>query len=284
MNTHAPKIFSEGWFDYELIDAGGNKKLERWGKIITIRPERNAYFHSGLPFSEWTKMAHFEFIEISTTKGKWKQLKKAPREWNISYEELNFHLSLTSFKHLGLFPEQRANWDFISESLPENGKMLNLFAYTGASSLAAKKVGAEVLHVDAVKQLIDWSKTNQEASGLTDIKWVLEDALKFAQREVKRGKQYNLIQMDPPAFGLGAKGEKWKLEQKIDALISSAADLLAPGGWLILNTYSPKVDLELLEELTQIYFRKKPEIAGGLWMKTRTEKELFYGDLIRIQK
>lgn len=284
MSNTIPKIFTEGWFDYELIDAGGNKKLERWGKIITIRPERNAYFHSGLPFSEWTKMAHFEFTELSTTKGKWKQLKKAPQEWNISYGELNFHLSLTTFKHLGLFPEQRSNWDFIYEHLPEDGKMLNLFAYTGASSLAAKQKGAEVLHVDAVKQLIDWSKSNQEISGLTNIKWVLEDALKFAQREVKRGKKYDLIQMDPPAFGLGAKGEKWKLEQKIDALISAASELLNAGGWLILNTYSPKVDLQLLEELTEIYFQKAPETAAGLWMKTQTEKELFFGDLIRIQK
>jgi len=206
-----PSIFTDHWSDYELIDAGGGKKLERWGKIITIRPERQAYFHSGLPFADWSKMAHWQFEEITTSKGKWKALKPAPTEWTFHYSPFRFQLRITPFKHIGLFPEQRTNWDFITQNLRTEQRMLNLFAYTGASSIAAKKTGAEVVHVDSVRQLIQWSSENMEASGLDQIKWVCEDALKFAQRELKRNNTYDFIQMDPPAFGLGAKGKSGNL-------------------------------------------------------------------------
>lgn len=282
--SKANKIFTEGWDDYSLIDAGGGKKLERWGSVITIRPERQAYFHSGLPFAEWKEMAHLEFEEISNTRGKWKILKEIPLLWNVQYEVLKFNLQTTPFKHIGLFPEQKINWDYIRENLSQNQRMLNLFAYTGASSLAGKSTGAEVIHLDSLKQLIDWSNENMKSSQLDGIKWVCEDALKFAKREVKRGNQYDLIQMDPPAFGRGAKGEKWFLEQKINDLIETAHQLLKSGGHLILNTYSPKVSLTTTILSIEKIFKTKPELSGELWMKTSTDKEMYFGDLIRIRK
>ena len=277
------KLYVSGWKDYELIDAGGGKKLERWGSIITIRPEVQAYFRSGKPFAEWKRLAHWEFHEKGGQTGTWKALKvNAPNEWTIRYEELTFNLKLTKFKHLGLFPEQRINWDFISERLSGNSKFLNLFAYTGAASLVAKNTGAETLHVDSVKQLISWAKENMESSNLSNIKWVHEDALKFAQREVKRNRSYHGIIMDPPAWGIGAKKEKWKLEDKIGELLENASTLIGRNGFLVVNTYSPQVKLDFLQGLVNRYLNRHQPIVQELWMKTSTGKELFYGNVLRV--
>jgi 23S rRNA (cytosine1962-C5)-methyltransferase len=281
-----PKIFSTGWSDYSLLDAGGGLKLERWGEVITIRPEHQAYFRSELPFSEWKEKANWKFEEKGPRKGFWKSTfeQEPSKKWTIDHKEIKFQLELTQFKHLGLFPEQKINWDFIDTNISEGKKMLNLFAYTGASSLAARKTGADVIHVDSMKQMLDWTRINQEISELDGIKWVAEDALKFAQREVKRGNKYDLIQMDPPAFGIGAKGEKWKLEDKLTELIQIAYQLLNKGGWLILNTYSPRVELAKTAYECKQIFRTNPETQAELWMKTETKKDLFFGHLIRIQK
>ena len=217
------RIYSSAWNEYELIDAGGGKKLERWGKIITIRPEVQAYFKTEKTFKEWELMAHWEFVVKGNTPGSWKALKKdVPKEWVIPFGKLKFHIELTKFKHVGLFPEQRTNWDFIRNHVKNRDKFLNLFAYTGAASCVARYTGAETYHVDSVKQLIAWAKNNMELSELGDIKWVLDDALKFASREQKRGNKYKGILMDPPAWGLGANGEKWKLEEKLDELMETA--------------------------------------------------------------
>lgn len=278
------KIFAEGWSDYELLDAGGGKKLERWGKIITIRPEHQAYFKSEWSFEKWDQMAHWEFVQKGSKSGNWKQLKSsAPRSWQISYKKLKFNLELTKFKHLGLFPEQRVNWDFIAANLGEESRFLNLFAYTGASSIVARNNGAETLHVDSVKQLINWARSNMEASRLLNIKWVLEDALKFAQREVKRGNKYDGIIMDPPAWGVGAKGEQWKLEDKIDELLAQASDLMDEKGFLIVNTYSLQLDLKMMVNLARLYFSERKVEVRELWMKTSTGKELYFGVLLRVQ-
>lgn len=277
------KLYTTGWSDYELIDAGGGKKLERWGSIITIRPEVQAYFRSEKTFDQWNQMAHWEFIPKGAQSGVWKSLKKdAPSEWSIEYNDLTFQLKLTKFKHVGLFPEQRTNWDFISNHLKENSKFLNLFAYTGAASVVAKKAEAVTLHIDSVKQLISWAKENMESSNLENIKWVHEDALKFAAREVKRGNHYDGIVMDPPAWGIGAKKEKWKLEDKLDELLSNAKQLIGENGFLILNTYSPKVERNTLERLAKRYFGKRSYEVTELWMKTTTGKELYYGNLLRV--
>lgn len=279
------ELFTESWNDYELIDAGGGRKLERWGKLITIRPEVQAYFHSGLPFSDWSKMAHWEFIEKKGKKGAWKQLiKDAPRSQTISYGRLKFHIELTKFKHLGLFPEQRINWDYINENVNSEHRFLNLFAYTGAASCAARNRGADTIHVDSVKPMISWAKKNMEFSRLLNIRWVHEDALKFLNREVKRGNKFQSIIMDPPAWGIGAKGERWKLEDQIDALISASASVLSEDGFLILNTYSPTIESETLKEMTSMYFPDRISQVNQLKMNTKTSKNLYFGELVRVEK
>lgn len=279
----AERIYTNPWSDYELIDAGGGKKLERWGNVITIRPEVQAYFKSEKTFKEWSTIAHWEFISKGGQSGVWKQLKKnAPKEWTINFEKLKFHIELTKFKHLGLFPEQRINWEMISDNLTSDSKFLNLFAYTGAASCVARYTGAETIHVDAVKQLITWAKKNMESSRLLNIKWVLEDALKFAVREQKRGNKYNGIIMDPPAYGHGANGEKWILEEKIDELLAAAAGILEDDGFLIMNTYSPTLDIQMIKSLAEMYSPYRTFEVNELWMKTTTGKDLYYGNLLRI--
>jgi 23S rRNA (cytosine1962-C5)-methyltransferase len=279
-----PRTYTTSWEDYELIDAGGGKKLERWGKIITIRPELQAYFQSVQPFTEWRKKAHWEFVETNGTKGKWKALQpNTPSNWQIKYEKLLFKLELTAFKHVGIFPEQRCNWDWVKDSLQSEEKILNLFAYTGAMSCIARWKGAETTHVDAVKPILSWARENMESSRLLNIRWVHEDALKFAQREEKRGNQYDVIVMDPPAWGIGAKGEKWKLEDNVDQLMSTAAAILSPKGRLVMNTYSPMVTFELLEELAACYFPERNCDLSELYMESTTEKHVYFGNLLRIQ-
>lgn len=274
------------WKEYELLDAGGGKKLERFGNVILIRPELQAYFKSGIPFSEWYELAHAEFTETGSQKGTWKKLKAdCPDSWQIQALDLQFQLQFTQFKHIGLFPEQYTNWQYILENLPSGGTFLNLFAYTGAASVVANSIeNATVYHVDAVKQLIQWANENQQLNPQAGIKWVLEDALKFAQREVKRNHLFDGIIMDPPAFGLGAKKEKWILDEKLPALFEAASQLLKPNGFLIVNTYSPKVDLPFLHKITQKYFPKSSYELGELWSKSKTEKRMFHGNLLRLKK
>ncbi|MGZ5008984.1 MAG: class I SAM-dependent methyltransferase [Methylobacter sp.] len=281
----APREYGRPWADYELLDAGGGKKLERWGKVITIRPEIQADFKPGWPESKWLDIAHWEFEEQSTTQGRWLNIKPdAPEQWLISYGNLNFGLKLTKFKHVGLFPEQQANWRFIQERVHAGQKLLNLFAYTGAASLVARAAGAETVHVDSVRQMLTWANENRERSHLSDIKWVLEDALKFAQRELKRGNKYDGIVMDPPAWGLGAKGEKWKLENHLAGLVETAYGLMNPGAFLILNTYSPKVGTEDLASSAGHYFSAGQLEIKQLWMPATTGKELYCGNLLRAVK
>ncbi|MBL4670171.1 MAG: class I SAM-dependent methyltransferase [Flavobacteriales bacterium] len=192
------RIYSSHWSDYELIDAGNDKKIERFGNTILIRPDRNAYFSPILSQKEWKQKAHFEFIEETSSKGIWKTLKQnTPKEWQINYKGCVFNLRLTKFKHIGVFPEQQSNWDFIKTQLCctepfEEKKFLNLFAYTGGASLIANSAGANVFHCDSVKQIISWSKENMESSNQSDIRWVFDDALKFATKEVK-GKKNMMV-------------------------------------------------------------------------------------------
>ncbi len=209
------KIYSNFPSNYELIDAGNEFKLERWGEIITIRPEHQAYFKPEFSLEHWKELAHWEFIpnSVGSLTGTWNRLKgNAPQEWSMDVDGLLFHLQVTSNKHIGLFPEQQINWSFISEQLNDQKRFLNAFAYTGAASCFGAKSGAEIIHCDSVKPMIDWAKNNAELNQISTIKWVLEDAFKFISRERKRGNKYDLVQLDPPAWGIGANKEKWKLE------------------------------------------------------------------------
>jgi len=254
--------FSQPWNDYELIDAGNNQKLERWGNIITIRPDRNAYFNPVLGSSDWREKAHFEFIENTRNSGAWSNLKQNfESKWHINFNNIIINLQLTKFKHLGIFPEQRVNWDFIANRTSSNDRFLNLFGYTGVASLVAKEQGADVFHCDSVKQVIGWGKENMLSSNLSDIHWVLEDALKYAQREVKRGHKFKGIIMDPPAFGIGANKQRWKIENKFPELLEDALKLKEPDGYIIANTLTSTENVEVT----------------NLCVKTTTGKRLDYG-------
>lgn len=277
------RTFSNQWKDYELLDAGNDKKLERWGSVITIRPDRNAYFKPVWDQKKWNGLAHFEFVENSSTKGVWVALRdNLPNKWTIEYKNLSFNLQLTTFKHLGLFPEQETNWQFIQAHLQPNHRFLNLFGYTGGASIAARSAGADVFHCDSVKQINTWAKENMMSSNLTDIHWVLEDALKFAQREAKRGNQYHGIIMDPPAFGLGAKKERWKIEQRFPDLVEVASKLLEPNGFLIANTYSPRLKEKDITPIVNQFFPNKKVDVSKLCLKTGTGKIIEYGELTRV--
>jgi 23S rRNA (cytosine1962-C5)-methyltransferase len=256
MQILTPKNFT----DYELIDVGDFEKLERFGRFITIRPEPQAVWDKSLSNAEWEKRAHVKFIPRSSSSGDWKKLKEMPDQWRISYRlgdaqpSITFRLGLTSFKHVGIFPEQASNWDYIFESVKamsvSQPKVLNLFAYTGGASLAAKAAGADVTHVDSIKQVVTWSKENMDLSNLNNIRWVVEDALKFVKREEKRANKYNGIILDPPAFGHGPNGEKWKLEDDINEMIKSVLSLLdEQEHFLILNAYSLGFSPLIIENL-----------------------------------
>lgn len=247
--------------DYELIDVGHFEKLERFGKYITIRPEPQAVWDKTLSPAEWEKRAHIKFVPRSSSSGEWKKLKQMPDQWQIKYDinnsdaAIHFRLGLTSFKHVGIFPEQASNWDFIYQAVkemktPQPPRVLNLFAYTGGASLVAKAAGADITHVDSIKQVVTWSKENMQLSALTDIRWVVEDALKFVKREEKRGNKYNGIILDPPAFGHGPNGEKWKLEDNINEMINLVLQLLdEKEHFLILNAYSLGFSSLIIENL-----------------------------------
>jgi len=207
----------------------------------------------------------------------------------LNNQKINFILQPTSFKHLGIFPEQAPNWNFIYHTIKNNttkSKVLNLFAYTGGASLSAKAAGADVIHVDAVKPVVDWSRKNMEASNLKDIRWVIEDAFKFVQREVKRGNKYQGIILDPPAYGRGPKGEKWVLEEKLNNLLHMCSQLLvAENSFMVLNLYSMGFSPLVAETLIKTNFPKVKHIESGeLYLEDRFQKKLPLGIFCRFKR
>ncbi|MBD1364983.1 class I SAM-dependent methyltransferase [Mucilaginibacter sp. ZT4R22] len=276
------------WKDYELIDCGDFEKLERFGNIVLIRPEPQAVWGKTLSADQWQKIHHIKFKGRSATAGDWvKKDPKTPDRWHIEYKNndvaIKFRLGLTSFKHLGIFPEQAVNWDFISDNIKKfktpAPKVLNLFAYTGGASLIAKAAGADTTHVDSIKQVVTWANENQELSGLKDIRWMVEDALKFVKREVKRGKTYNGIILDPPAYGNGPNGEKWKLEDSINEMMTDVIQLLDPEEhFLILNTYSLGFSSVIIENLIKKAFPKVENLEiGELYLQATAGTKLPLG-------
>ncbi|WP_342330718.1 class I SAM-dependent methyltransferase [Pedobacter sp. FW305-3-2-15-E-R2A2] len=261
------------WKDYELIDCGDFEKLERFGNLVLCRPEPQAVWKKVLSEQEWKKLTHIRFKGRSATTGEWmKSSAHLPDRWNVNYKNddvsINLRLGLTSFKHVGVFPEQAVNWDYISSSVRKFKtpvpKVLNLFAYTGAASLIAKAAGADTTHVDSIKQVVNWANENQELSNLKDVRWVVEDALKFVKRELKRGKKYNGIILDPPAFGHGPNGEKWKLEDHIQEMMQDVVQLLdEEEHFLILNTYSLGFSSVIVENLIKTSFPQVQNLETG---------------------
>lgn len=280
--------------DYELIDSGDFEKLERFGAYVLRRPEPQAIWHKSLAESEWRRIADASFLrdERNDERGEWRLSPKMPSRWSIRYDYRDMHLSmrlgLTSFKHVGIFPEQAANWNFIYDRCiaKRGAKVLNLFAYTGGASLAARAAGAEVTHVDSVKQVVTWSRENMEASGMDGIRWIVEDAMKFVQREVRRGNRYDGIILDPPAYGRGANGEKWVLEENIAQMLECCAELLVPkDSFLVFNLYSMGLSSTLARTIVhQMFGVPSHEEYGELYFADRASKELPLGTYYRLAR
>ena len=280
--------------DYELIDSGDFEKLERFGAYVLRRPEPQAIWHKSLAESEWRRIADASFLRDERTdeRGEWRLSPKMPSRWSIRYDYRDMHLSmrlgLTSFKHVGIFPEQAANWNFIYDRCiaKRGAKVLNLFAYTGGASLAARAAGAEVTHVDSVKQVVTWARENMEASGMDGIRWIVEDAMKFVQREVRRGNRYDGIILDPPAYGRGANGEKWVLEENIAQMLECCAELLVPkDSFLVFNLYSMGLSSTLARTIVhQMFGVPSHEEYGELYFADRASKELPLGTYYRFSR
>jgi 23S rRNA (cytosine1962-C5)-methyltransferase len=287
-------LFPKNWVEYELIDSGYFEKLERFGQYVLIRPEPQAVWDKYLSNQEWESLAHVKFIPQSSNSGIWKKFRNMPDQWNINYKlgdkTLTFRLGLTSFKHVGLFPEQAVNWEFINESIKgfsaKEVKVLNLFAYTGASSLAASAAGATTTHVDSVKQVVNWARDNGTASGLENIRLIVDDAVKFVKRELRRGSKYHGIILDPPAFGHGPEGENWKLERDINSLLKDIAQLLDPEEhFLILNTYSLGFSSLIVENLAKCTFPDSENITTGeIYLPDKYGKNLPLGVFVKVLK
>jgi len=294
------ELFSPtGWKDYELIDSGEFQKLERFGNQIVARPEPRALWDKSLPQKEWERMAHAMFVNAKPSqgytnaeseRGDWKLKPGAQEQWFVEYAykkmQLKMRLGLTAFKHVGIFPEQAPNWNFIYDSIHQlnekNPKILNLFAYTGGASLAARSAGAEVTHVDSIKQVITWSRQNMEFSALDNIKWVVEDAFKFVAREARRGNKYHGIILDPPAYGRGPNGERWVLEDAINTLLKSCKEILSTNSFLLLNMYSKGFSVLVAEGLVNSIFEGRNTQMGELYMPDRQGRKLPLGGFVRV--
>lgn len=280
--------------DYELIDSGGGAKLERFGDRIVARPEPQALWRKSLPEEEWARLADATFVRDvrSDERGQWQPRLGVPERWTMTYAyrdmQLRLRLALTGFKHVGVFPEQASNWEFIYDTLREIGqsgspKVLNLFAYTGGATLAARSAGAEVTHVDSVKQTVNWARDNAELSGLDGVRWIVDDALKFVRREVRRGSLYDGIVLDPPAYGRGPDGEKWILTEGLDEMLDECAKLLKPSGFLVLNLYSMGLSAIVARTAVHGHFGVPPkEQFGELVVSDRAGKQLPLGVFYRF--
>ena len=233
---------ADQWKDYEIIDTSKGEKLERWGNYLLVRPDPQVIWDTPKSHRGWKKMnAHYHRSKKGG--GEW-EFFDLPEQWTIQYKSLTFNLKPFSFKHTGLFPEQAVNWDWFSEKIRNAGrpvKVLNLFAYTGGATLAAAAAGAQVTHVDASKGMVTWAKENAVSSGLGDapIRWLVDDCVKFVEREIRRGNHYDAIIMDPPSYGRGPGGEMWKLEENINELVKLTAGVLSDDPlFFLINSYT----------------------------------------------
>lgn len=258
--------YSKLWQDYELLDCGHGERLERWGDIILIRPDPQAIFDVEKKDSRW-KSAHARYIRSKSGGGHWERYRDVPDVWSIKYRELTFNLKPMGFKHTGLFPEQAVNWNLMSEIIEKSDKqmnVLNLFGYTGAASLACAKAGAKVTHVDASKGMVQWGKDNAVSSELRDcpIRWLVDDCVKFVEREIRRGNKYDGIVMDPPSYGRGPGGEVWQLEEKIFPLVSRCCEILSDDArFFLINSYTSGISPSVMEYILGVTVKNK---LGGV--------------------
>jgi 23S rRNA (cytosine1962-C5)-methyltransferase len=289
-------IVVDTWSEYKLIDSGDQYKLEQFGPYILSRPEPQAIWPKSMGDIEWKMKADAHFDRKAGAQsnkedsGMWQVKPKTPEKWMMHYPigfgKLNLKISLSSFKHVGIFPEQAANWDYIvaNQKLLNGKRALNLFAYTGAATLALRAVGADVTHLDSVKKTVDWASENMKHSGLDNIRWIVEDAMTYVKKEVKRERKYSCIILDPPAYGRGADGEKWLLEEDLNILIEACALLLEPkDSMLIINLYSMGYHPFILENIIKAHF---PDLAdyefGDLTLLDSFGKKLPTGIFLRF--
>lgn len=300
---------SESWQDYELLDSGSGMKLERFGKFVLSRPEPKALWTPTLSAREWAGLCHVTFRPGAgfgkagkEDSGTWERSRQMDDQWYIRYPggpRFDLRLGLTSFKHVGVFPEQAPNWEYIYRNTSElvaaakaagkpAPKVLNLFAYTGAASLAAKAAGAEVTHLDSVRQVVTWARGNMEHSGMDGIRWIVEDAMKFAKREARRGNRYSGIILDPPAYGHGPDGEKWKLDECLFEMLRTVSAILEPeNSFMVLNLYSNGYSAALGETVVREAFRLGPDCAlesGELALRDSHGKVLPLSIYVRLKR
>lgn len=293
-------LHPSSWKDYELLDAGDFEKLERFGKYVLIRPEPQAIWTRSLTDADWRKLAHAKFVReqkdkfrfTDDVKGGWSKSPDMPETWNVQYHhhdlKLTLRLALTGFGHVGIFPEQGNNWNFIYDTVRswngEKSRVLNLFAYTGAASVVARSAGAEVVHCDASRPGLNWANQNMQLNGLDNIRWVYEDAFKFVKREVKRGNRYNGIIMDPPPYGRGPEGEKWTLQEQLNELIHLSSQLLEKKNrFFILSMYAVGLSPVVGMNVAKTYFDIKEPEFGEFFLKSKQGKDLPMGTFFRFQ-
>ena len=252
---------AENWKDYKIIDTSSGDKLESWGGKVLVRPDPQIIWKSPKRSDLWTK-ADGIYHRSSKGGGEWEYRKRLPENWNICYKNLKFIIRPTGFKHTGLFPEQAVNWDFMSDKIRNADreiKVLNLFAYTGGATLACAEAGASVSHVDASKGMVQWAKENAASSGIADrpVRWLVDDCVKFVQREIRRGNRYDGIIMDPPSYGRGPGGEVWKLEEQLYSLVTLCKQVLSDNPlFFILNSYTTGLSPAVMEYLLGVLLQK----------------------------
>jgi len=293
-------LYPSSWKDYELLDTGNGEKLERFGKYILVRPEPQAIWQKSKSENEWDKLAHAQFRREQKdhfrfgeeVKGGWKKNQSMPDSWNVNYQyknlDLTLRLALTSFGHVGIFPEQGENWNFIFDTVSswkKGNRVLNLFAYTGAASVVARAAGADVTHCDASRPGLNWANQNMQLNQLDNIRWVYEDALKFVKREAKRGNKYNGIIMDPPPYGRGPEGEKWTLHEKLDELISLSGQLLEEkNNFFILSMYAVGLSATIGLNVVKSHFKSADAEFGEFFLKSSNSMDLPMGTFVRFKQ
>lgn len=246
------------WTDYEIIATGGGEKLERWGRVILLRPDPQAIWDAPFDLAKYNGL-NARYVRSESGGGRWQTLRLFPQEWKIAYRDLTFLVRPMGFKHTGLFPEQAYNWDVMTELVKRRGgrpKILNLFGYTGGASVALAKASAQVTHVDAAKNMVERCKQNAELSGcpVDGIRYIVDDCNKFVAREIKRGNRYDGVLMDPPSYGRGPNGEMWKLEDSVCALVEQAVKILSDKPlFFLINSYTTGLQSTVLENILKIY-------------------------------
>ena len=252
---------ADKWQDFELIDCSAGEKLERWGKYYLVRPDPQAIWNTPRKDERWAE-CNAKYSRSETGGGRWSK-EKLPDAWQVKYKDLTFNVKPMNFKHTGIFPEQASNWDWAREKISSAGReisVLNLFGYTGAATVACAKAGASVCHVDAAKGMVLWGKENAASSGISEapIRWIVDDCAKFVEREIRRGRRYDAIIMDPPSYGRGPGGEIWKLEQNLWPFVSLCAGVLSDEPlFVVINSYTTGLAPSVLSYITETIITQK---------------------------